>query len=85
MTPREFCQEQLRMLGDEDLIPAAQRASLEILHTTIMRDLDAEAFEARLRLLADSTGPGNGSGQMAAQVARVLLDAWLEANERDAG
>jgi hypothetical protein len=84
MTPREFCQEQLRMLGDEDLIPAAQRASLEILHTTIMRDLDADAFETRLRLLADVTGQANGAGRMAAQVARVLLAAWLEATGRDA-
>jgi hypothetical protein len=84
MTPREFCQEQLRMLGDEDLIPAAQHASLEILHTTIMRDLDAATFEARLRLLADSTVQANGAGRMAAQVARVLLQAWLEATKQDA-
>jgi hypothetical protein len=78
MTPREFCQEQLRLLGDEDLIPTAQTASLEILHTTIMRDLDAATFEARLRVLADSVDTATGTGRMAAQVARVLLQSWLE-------
>ena len=74
--------QQLRLLGDEDLLPAAQAASLEILHTTIMRDLDAATFEARLRLLADSA---DGAGRMAAQVARVLLQAWREANEQGDG
>jgi hypothetical protein len=77
MTPREFCQEQLRLLGDEDLVPAAQAASLEILHTTILHDPDAATFEARLRLLAE---PADGSGGMAARVAQVLLAAWLDAN-----
>ena len=71
------------MLGDEDLIPAAQRASLEILHTTIMHDLDAATFEARLRDLADSSGAANGTGRMAAQVAQVLLAAWLEAHQQE--
>ena len=78
MTPREFCQEQLRLLGDEELVPAAQAASLHILHTTIMQDLDATTFEAHLRSLASSATPSDGRSGMAAAVARVLLDAWLE-------
>ena len=76
MTPREFCQEQLRLLGDEELVPAAQAASLEILHTTIMQDLDEPAFEARLRSLADSA-PAKQTPSIEAAVAGVLLEAWL--------
>src|SRR3979411_1157839 len=57
LTPRQFCQEQLLMLGDEELLPTAQAATLEILHSTIMNDPDGAAFEARLRLLASASPP----------------------------
>ena len=78
-TPRQFCQEQLLLLGDEELVPLAQAATLDILHSTVMNDPDGEAFEARLRLLA-STGQADGQKVgAAAQVAQVLLQAWLEA------
>ena len=64
------------MLGDEELLPTAQAASLEILHSTVMKDPDAATFEARLKLLA-SAGPADGAQiGAAAQVAQVLLDAW---------
>lgn len=64
------------MLGDEELLPAAQSATLEILHSTVMKDPDGPTFEARLRVLASaSAADGNHVGS-AAQVARVLLDAW---------
>jgi hypothetical protein len=83
LTPRQFCQEQLLMLGDEELLPSAQAASLEILHSTVMKDPDAPTFEARLRVLA-SASPDDGSAlAAAAQVAQVLLDAWREAQEAD--
>jgi hypothetical protein len=77
LSPREFCQEQLLLLGDEELVPHAQAATLEILHSTVMKDPDGPTFEARLKLLA-AASPENGS-QMAAtaQVAHVLLEAWL--------
>jgi hypothetical protein len=78
MTPREFCQDQLRMLGDEELLPDAQAASLEILHTTIMNDPGPDEFEARLGSLASGGAAAQGSQAQAAQVARVLLEAWLE-------
>ncbi len=79
MTPREFCQHQLLLLGDEELFPAAQAATLEILHSTIMNDPDAATFESRLCLLA-STGEQDGQRVAAAgRVARVLRDAWHEA------
>jgi hypothetical protein len=64
------------MLGDEELLPTAQAATLEILHSTVMKDPDGPTFEARLRVLASaSAADGNHVGG-AAQVARVLLDAW---------
>jgi hypothetical protein len=79
VTPREFCQYQLLMLGDEELPPEAQAASLEILHTTIMDDLDAETFERKLAALAAPGPIGSGAPPGAeAQVAKVLLDGWLE-------
>ena len=79
LTPRQFCQEQLLLLGDEELLPLAQAATLEILHSTVMKDPDGATFEARLRTLASaSPADGNVIGA-AAQVARVLLDAWHEA------
>jgi hypothetical protein len=77
-TPRQFCQEQLLLLGDEELLPAAQAAVLEILHSTVMKDPDGPTFEARLRVLA---GAGNADGTSvgaASQVAQVLLDAWKD-------
>ena len=79
MTPRQFCQEQLLLLGDEELLPPAQAAALEILHSTVMNDPDEETFEARLRLLAGANEADGRSVAAAAQVARVLLDAWLQA------
>jgi hypothetical protein len=69
----------LLLLGDEELVPTAQAASLEILHSTVMRDPDAPTFEARLRVLA-SASPADGTQVgAAAQVAQVLLDAWTQA------
>jgi hypothetical protein len=79
LTPRQFCQEQLLMLGDEELVPAAQAATLEILHSTVMNDPDGPAFEARLKVLAGAGAADGRSVGAAAQVARVLLDAWHEA------
>jgi len=75
-TPREFCQEQLLLLGDEELVPAAQAAVLEILHSTVMKDPDGPTFEARLRVLAGASQADGTSVGAAAQVAQVLLDAW---------
>ena len=71
------------LLGDEELLPPAQAAALEILHSTIMKDPDAETFEARLRLLAQADAQDGRSVAAASQVARVLLDAWL-AEQADA-
>ncbi len=51
------------MLGDEELLPTAQAATLEILHSVL-----ASASHA------DGTSVGAAS-----QVAQVLLDAWKEA------
>jgi hypothetical protein len=79
LTPRQFCQAQLLLLGDEELVPTAQAATLEILHSTVMKDPDGPTFEARLTLLAGA-GPADGHHVgAAAQVAQVLLDAWHEA------
>jgi hypothetical protein len=75
-TPRQFCQEQLLLLGDEELLPLAQAATLEILHSTVMKDPDGPTFEARLRLLAAATPEDGSAVGAAAQVAQVLLDAW---------
>lgn len=64
-------------------MPTAQAASMEILHSTIMKDPDGPTFEARLRVLA---GAGDADGQSvgaAARVAQVLLDAWQESQTSD--
>jgi hypothetical protein len=78
-TPRQFCQEQLLLLGDEELVPLAQAATLEILHSTVMKDPDGPTFEARLRVLAAASSEDGKAVGAAAQVAQVLLDAWLAA------
>ena len=75
-TPREFCQEQLLLLGDEELLPLAQAATLEILHSTVMKDPDGPTFEARLWVLASATRADGSALGAAAQVAQVLLDEW---------
>ena len=77
-SPREFCQEQLLLLGDEELLPHAQAATLEILHSTIMKDPDGPSFEARLKMLASAGAEDGTSLSAAAQVAQVLLDAWRQ-------
>ncbi len=64
------------MLGDEELFPTAQAASLEILHSTVMKDPDGPTFEARLRVLASASAADGQHVGAAAQVAQVLLDAW---------
>jgi len=79
VTPREFCQEQLLLLGDEELLPAAQAASLEILHSTIMNDPDGPTFEGRLKVLATADDADGRTVAAAGRVAKVLLDAWQEA------
>ncbi|HET6319286.1 MAG TPA: hypothetical protein VFG86_22755 [Chloroflexota bacterium] len=79
MTPREVCQEQLLLLGDEELLPAAQAATLEILHSTIMNDPDGPTFEARLKVLATADDADGRSVAAAGRVAKVLLVAWQEA------
>ena len=72
------------MLGDEELVPQAQAATLEILHSTIMKDPDGPTFETRLKLLAGA-GPEDGTSlSAAAQVAQVLLVAWLHAQQLEA-
>jgi hypothetical protein len=78
LTPREFCQLQLLLLGDEELQPAAQAATLELLHSTIMNDPDAHTFESRLRLLATADEADGSSIAAAARVAHVLLEAWSQ-------
>ena len=83
MTPRQFCQEQLLLLGDEELLPAAQAATLEILHSTVMKDPDGPTFEARLRVLASASHADGTSVGAASQVAKVLLDAWKETRAED--
>jgi len=67
------------MLGDEELLPLAQAATLEILHSTVMKDPDGPTFEARLKLLAAASSADGTQVGAAAQVARVLLEAWQEA------
>ncbi len=66
------------MLGDEELIPVAQAATLEILHSTVMKDPDGATFEARLRVLAGASSADGAQLGAAAQVAQVLLDAWQQ-------
>jgi hypothetical protein len=83
-SPRQFCQEQLLLLGDEELLPYAQAATLEILHSTIMKDPDGATFEARLNVLAAASPEDGSSMAAAAQVAQVLLDAWRHAQQLDA-
>jgi hypothetical protein len=83
ITPRLFCQEQLLMLGDEELLPTAQAATLEILHSTIMKDPDAAAFEARLRVLAAASHAAGTAVGAAAPVAQGLLEAWHQAQRED--
>jgi hypothetical protein len=81
LTPRQFCQEQLLLLGDEELLPQAQAATLEILHSTVMKDPDGATFEVRLSLLASANAADGSSLAAAAQVAQVLLDAWRQAQQ----
>jgi hypothetical protein len=78
LTPREFCQEQLLLLGDEELVPTAQTAVLEILHSTVMKDPDGPTFEARLRVLAGASHADGTSVGAASRVAQVLLEAWSQ-------
>jgi hypothetical protein len=78
-SPRQFCQEQLLMLGDEELLPSAQAATLEILHSTVMKDPDGPTFEARLRVLATASADDGTTVGAAARVAQVLLEAWRQA------
>ncbi len=82
-TPRQFCQEQLLMLGDEELVPTAQAATLEILHSTVMKDPDGPTFEARLRVLASASVADGKALGAASQVAQVLLNAWTEAKTEE--
>lgn len=84
ITPRQFCQEQLLLLGDEELVPLAQAATLEILHSTIMKDPDAASFEARLKVLAAAGAEDGSALGAAAEVAQVLLDAWRHAHQLEA-
>ena len=67
------------MLGDEELLPSAQAATLEILHSTVMKDPDGPTFEARLRVLATASADDGTSVGAAARVAQVLLEAWRQA------
>jgi hypothetical protein len=67
------------MLGDEELLPTAQAATLEILHSTVMKDPDGPTFEARLKVLASASSEDGRQVGAAARVAQVLLDAWHEA------
>ncbi len=71
------------MLGDEELLPMAQAATLEILHSTVMKDPDGPTFEARLRVLASASHADATSVGAASKVAHVLLDAWTEAQAED--
>ena len=71
------------MLGDEELMPLAQAATLEILHSTVMKDPDGPTFEARLRVLAGASAADGTPVGAAAQVAQVLLDAWEQAQTED--
>ena len=67
------------MLGDEELLPSAQAATLEILHSTVMKDPDGPTFEARLRVLATASPDDGTTVGAAARVAQVLLEAWRQA------
>ena len=67
------------MLGDEELLPSAQAATLEILHSTVMKDPDGPTFEARLRVLATASADDGTTVGAAARVAQVLLEAWRQA------
>jgi hypothetical protein len=69
------------MLGDEELLPNAQAATLEILHSTVMKDPDGPSFEARLRVLAGASAEDGTAVGAAARVAQVLLDAWRQAQQ----
>jgi hypothetical protein len=69
------------MLGDEELLPNAQAATLEILHSTVMKDPDGPSFEARLRMLAGASAEDGTAVGAAARVALVLLDAWRQAQQ----
>jgi hypothetical protein len=60
------------------LLPAAQAASLEILHSTVMNNPDGPTFEARLKVLATANEADGRSVAAAGRVAQVLLDAWRE-------
>jgi len=71
------------MLGDEELLPSAQAATLEILHSTVMKDPDGPTFEARLRVLAAASADDGSAVGAAARVAQVLLEAWHAAREGD--
>jgi hypothetical protein len=71
------------MLGDEELVPLAQAATLEILHSTVMKDPDGPTFESRLRLLAGANAQDGSAVGAAAQVAQVLLDAWHQARSEN--
>jgi hypothetical protein len=79
VTPAEFCQDQLLLLGDEELVPLAQAATLDILHSTVLHNPDPATFEARLRVLARASTDDGTSVGVRAFVAKVLLDAWHEA------
>jgi hypothetical protein len=83
LSPRQFCQHQLLMLGDEELVPTAQAASLEILHSTVMKDPDAATFEARLKVLASASADDGATLGAAARVAQVLLDAWRASQDAE--
>ena len=72
------------MLGDEELLPQAQAASLEILHSTVMKNPDGPTFEARLKVLASADAADGSTVAAAAQVAQVLLDAWNHAQQLEA-
>ena len=82
-SPRQFCQEQLLLLGDEELLPSAQAATLEILHSTVMKDPDGPTFEARLRVLAAASADDGSAVGAAARVAQVLLEAWRQAQHEE--
>lgn len=69
------------MLGDEELLPTAQAATIEILQSTVMKDPDGPTFEARLRVLAGASAADGKTVGAAAQVAQVLLEAWTQAQE----
>jgi hypothetical protein len=69
------------MLGDEELLPTAQAATIEILQSTVMKDPDGATFEARLRVLAGASAADGKALGAASQVAQVLLEAWNQAQQ----